>query len=150
MSNVDEAEVKEQIDRRAQQKAQQGQYAYQRHQLGEDIVNDIQMLNAMTEHKSKYSSKDITTAYYTPDTIEIQTEAIPLIMELDSLRLWDCMKMVLDAMGAHACTTKGKGNSAILLTKLAAYRFTMGDVEDSSGLGDKAAKVAEYIGKKMG
>lgn len=145
---MNEDEAKQLVEKRAQQKANEGVNAYQKFQLGEEIINDVQMLNAHVQPLSPYSNRDITTAYYTPDTVEIQTEAIPLIMELDGLRLFTCRDMLIDAMAAHADTTKGKGNSAILLTKMAAYRFTMGETEDS-GLGDKAAKAAEWLSKKM-
>jgi hypothetical protein len=106
----------------------------------DDIWTDIQFQQILTKPKTRFSSIDITTGFYGKEGVEFQREAIPIMAELESMGFTTAKDLILEVMSAHACTTKGTGNQATLITRLSAYRFRYEDAE-KEGLLDRLGRI---------
>jgi len=113
---------------------------------GTEPWNEFQLQERFVKPETKYATRDQTTAFFGKERLELHREGMTLLALFDSKKLEKPFGIILNILGADAALTKGLGNTAIVMTNLAAWRFKSEDILKAEEEGI-AGKVEDVIKK---
>ena len=115
-------------------------------EYGEEQVfgpyNEVELQQMLSKPETKYLSMDITTAFYGKEGLEFIRSTVPLMAKLDAKGFNTALTIVRNVVSAYAAATKGTGNQAVMLTRLAEYRFRREDMlKDEASMFERLQEV---------